>query len=474
MPVRVRPRAPMIALNVWSLGYIESFFIMDISNLKLVYGVLSKVYRDGAYSNIALNHTLKDNPSCDTASVTHMVYGVLKYDTQLEWITKQLVTKSTKASLIVLLKMGIFALRYTKTPHYATVDSCVQLAKVVFKGGVTGLTNAVLKKSIDLNLPKLDKTPHSLSINYSCPQWIVELMIKEHGIDTTVNFLSCELDYRTHIRPNLAVIDRDTLYKKLQSVGDVSTSKLGFYVDAKHLKALDNKEYAIQSLSSMLVINALGSDNIGEVLDLCAAPGGKSVYYLQNNPKARLIACDIHAHKLDLIRNYAEKMSVSKDISAPSKLLVSDKTYSPENLSVSDRIEVFQNDATVYNEKWENKFDTVLCDVPCSGLGLVYSKHDIVLNIKKENIKSLTKIQTQILHNASLYTKQGGKILYSTCTTTKSENEQIITEFLKTHPDFKLQPVHNEYINTNSDNFIRLWPHVDGTDGFFGAVLQRL
>jgi 16S rRNA (cytosine967-C5)-methyltransferase len=199
----------------------------------------------------------------------------------------------------------------------------------------------------------------------------------------------------------------------------------------------------------MMIVNALGQDLSCNVLDLCAAPGGKSVYFVHNSPNSNIVACDIHAHKLPLISNYAKSMGVSQ------------------------QVQVLLNDATVYNPDFESRFDIVLCDVPCSGLGMVYSKHEIVLTTTMQDIQQLTIIQSKILSNAARYVRSGGRILYSTCTITIAENESVVRQFLKTHSDFETVVVDNQYVHSDDEGYIRLWPHLHGTDGFFAAVLTK-
>ncbi|MCL1944698.1 MAG: 16S rRNA (cytosine(967)-C(5))-methyltransferase RsmB [Firmicutes bacterium] len=423
---------------------------MNISNLKIVHSILSSVYRDRAYSNIALNKALNSNTNCDVAAITHMVYGVLKFDLQLDYFLCQLTSKPPKPNISTLLKMGIFAIKYTKTPQYATINNCVELSKILFKGGVNSFVNAILRKVDTVKLPTLDDTPNSLSINYSCPKWIVELLIKEIGIDTAKQFLNYQPKYDTHIRCNYQKLNSNEFEKILAKTGEVCKSELGYYVNANQLHSLDKDIFVIQSLSSMLVVHALGSDNISKVLDLCAAPGGKSVYFLQNNPKSNILACDIHKHKIDIILNYAK------------------------NMGVGERLNALKNDATVFNPKFENSFDIVMCDVPCSGLGLVHSKHEIKFNISPQDLQNLSKIQSQILENASRYVKLGGKILYSTCTITKIENESVIKNFLQNNNCFEIVNIDNQYIKSDIDGCIRLLPHINNTDGFFATVLKKI
>jgi 16S rRNA (cytosine967-C5)-methyltransferase len=423
---------------------------MDVQNLKIAYGVLNSIYKNKAYSNIVLNNALVVHKNCNSGLITSVVYGVLQKDIQLEYILNQCSTKPPKQSVGLIVKIGIYLLRFSKTPHYTIVNTCVKLSKLVHKNGVTSFVNAVLRKSQDVVLPKLTRQPHDLSINFSYPLWVIQRLISDYGIDLTLSFLSYQPSYLTHIRHNQFKITKQEFERLIDAGKNLSTSQssLGFYVSGEQLRQLDNRLWTAQSLASMLVIEALGHNQKLNVLDLCSAPGGKAIYFLQNNPESLVTACDIHQHRLNLINSYAKRMGI-------------------------DNIKLEKNDATVLNITWKTKFDIVMCDVPCSGLGLVHGKPDILLFKSESEIVDLVLIQSKILSNAAEYTKKGGRILYSTCTITLAENQDMIKNFLKEHSDFSLVSFENRYVKSTEDLTIQLWPHTHNTYGFFAAVLIK-
>ncbi|MDR3022068.1 MAG: 16S rRNA (cytosine(967)-C(5))-methyltransferase RsmB [Clostridiales bacterium] len=436
---------------------------MDLKNFTIAHKILCSVYKEKAYSNIALHAHLQVYKDCDSSAITHLVYGVLQKDIVLQYIISQLVQKSPKQSVSIILKMGIFCLRFSDMPDFACINGCVELANKIHKGGVTGFVNALLRKSQTVDLPKLTDNIDSLSVHFCYPKWIVQLLMDDYGLDFAKQYMSYQSMHYTHIRHNAFKLTFEQLIQQISGNATSNLSALGAYVTGSQLKKLRHGDFAIQSLSSMLVIEALGRNQNNSVLDLCSAPGGKAIYYLQNNPNSTVLACDLHIHRLQLIQNYAKQMG----------LKCFEKHKKTDDCSKA-KLEIQVNDAKVYNVDFVDDFDIVLCDVPCSGLGLVHNKPDLILFAKLQSISELVKLQYDILCNASHYVKVGGRILYSTCTFVKAENEHIVKRFLMSNPNFELMKISNTFIQTDCDNFIKLFPHLDDTDAFFGAVLQKV
>jgi len=383
---------------------------------KIIYELLFKVF-SGGYSGIILNKTL-ENIQNDKAYITRVFYGVLEKNIQLDYIIEKLTTKRPKKPALIILKIGLYLLRYSNTPKHSAIDKIVNLTKQIGKNDLAGFINAVLRKSLEYSVQTSD-----LAINLSVSSWIIDLLQK-HYDDEFIKRMFEITEYRTHVRSNKAL--------------NFDKTELGYLVTKEQLDTLDKSDYTIMSLSSMLVVknyisNLEKTKNIN-TLDLCAAPGGKAVYLKELLPNAKIIACDIHAHRLDLIKGYAKKMGAE--------------------------IELRQNDATIFNPEWVNNFDLVICDVPCSGLG-VRQKPDVFINRKKEDIPILNKLQFDILNTASKYVKAGGALCYSTCTILKEENEEIIEKFLKANRGFALEKM------------INLYSHEHNSDGFFVAKTIR-
>ncbi len=396
---------------------------------------LLEVYRQGAYSSLTLNKVLSPLEKQDKAYVTRLFYGVLSKDIQLNYILSKLTQKPPKPVVRVVIKMGLYMLRYMDMPAYSVIDNQVELTKKLGKRELAGFVNAVLRKNDTVILPiNTGDFIVDTSVNYSAPQWLVELLLKDYGKTFTERFFSAKIDERTHIRHNPSKIE-ELDFEKILPFAQRTDS--GYLVNHVHLKSVPSALYTIQSRSSILACKRYceGEREGIKVLDTCAAPGGKSVLIAQLL-NAKVTACDIHEHRVKLIDSYANRMGV--------------------------KINAIVSDATEKNGALVNGFDMVICDVPCSGIGVIHSKPDVLLNRKKEDIEELSTLQKQILENSATYVKKGGALCYSTCTIVKAENERVVEEFLSNHPEFSLE-----------GDYLRLYPQRDGCDGFFVAKMRR-
>ena len=417
-----------------------------IERQKIVYNVLSSVYKEGAYSGIALSDALQNlDNSDDKAYVTAMFYGVLEKDVVLSYFISRLCEKKPKNAVQVILKIGIYALKFTTSPNYSVIDNTVKLCKVIGKKEVSGFVNAVLRKAVEIDLPQETATTEYLSLFCSIPLWLAHDLIKDYGYDRAKSILTAKLNTKTHIRVNTRKISEEDFEKLIKRY---EKSPLGYYIENSELKKLDPATYTVMSLASMYAVryyNA-GIKRASDVLDTCSAPGGKAIY-LEEIGKHNVIACDVHEHRVNLIKQYAKRMN-------------SDVT-------------VMLNDATKINADWLEKFDAVVCDVPCSGIGVISSKPDILLNRKKEDISALADIQLKILETSSNYVKNGGALLYSTCTIMKQENDGVVNEFISKNKDFVVESLDAGVIACDRDGFVRIMPDTNACDGFFVVCLRR-
>jgi len=408
---------------------------MKLKIEKDVYEALKAVFIDKKYSTIALNDILSKSPVDSKPAITAIFYGVLENSLEFDWILDKLVEKKPQISIAIIIKIGLYFLRKTDTPSYASVSKTVDLAKAVGKSGASGFINAVLKKSISIKLPEPNNI-QNLSIISSFPVWILEKLQSKYDFGFAKAFVLAKPTTNTHIRVNLSHITRDEFEKKYPNIIKNRT-KYGYYVCHTAQKAIDNSDYIVQSLASIKAVHNFIKDFIPKkILDLCASPGGKAVYLKQLFPEAEIVACDIHDHRVALIQQYASK--------------------------VGTKITTLKNDATILNPNFINKFDLVICDVPCSGIGVAHKKPDILLTKKPGDISSLTAIQKSILQTASNYIVPNGRLCYSTCTVFSEENENIIDDFLESNNIF-FQP----------QSSLNLYPHIHGTDGFFATILER-
>lgn len=421
--------------------------------LKISYDILKSVVIDKSYVSIELNKVLNNIENVNTALITKIVYGVLEKDISLDYFISAHVSKLPKVNILLLLKMVAYVSKEINSiPHFALVNEIVNLAKRVDRHQA-GFVNAVSKKlaSSKLTLPSKKNIKKYLSVKYNYPEWVISELLKSHTEEFVISLISKELSTLTHIRVNLELISSNDFKKKLEEENiayEESLYDYTMYVDYAKLLKSKLKDYAVvQGLPSIITCNALSATK-GKVLDVCAAPGGKSVYLAQNK-NLEIYSCDIYPHRVELIKKYAQKLKC-KNITAVI------------------------SDGTKFNEEWLNQFDYVLCDVPCSNLGVSRKKPDVFLNKSLEDVKGLTKLQYDILSNSARYVKSGGILQYSTCTIIDSENKCIIDKFLDNHKDFELTDISVDGINITNDNKkYTFYPHLTNTEGFFIGRLKR-
>ena len=417
------------------------------------YKILSKVYQDGTYSNMAfLGERVSDMS-------TRLVYGTLEENVKIDYILSQLIEKKPQKSVLTLLKIGTYALlNLTDVPKFAIVSECVEVAKSNGKGGASGFINAVLKKVADgkYSLPK-ESDENYLSVTYSKPQWFCDKLEKQYGKEVARIILSAKSTTLEHIRINSRMAtesDVEFLLKKNKT--DFKKSDVGGYIvkandTVRHM--FDKGLVTFQSPSSILAVKALGVTDGAQILDICSAPGGKAVYMSELCPHGKVVACDLYPHRVALIQKYKNRM------------------HTPN-------VKAVQADACVLNEEWKDTFDFVLCDAPCSCLGTFKKHPDVFLNKDERCINELATTQRQILENAAKYLKVGGAMVYSTCTLFEEENENVVHDFLEKNVDCVLEHISGlEKIDDGKylDNkgMIQILPH-DEYDGFFIAKIRRV
>lgn len=417
------------------------------------YKILSKVYQDGTYSNMAfLGERVSDMS-------TRLVYGTLEENVKIDYILSQLIEKKPQKSVLTLLKIGTYALlNLSDVPKFAIVSECVEVAKSNGKGGASGFINAVLKKVADgkYSLPK-ESDENYLSVTYSKPQWFCDKLEKQYGKEVARIILSAKSTTLEHIRINSRMAtesDVEFLLKKNKT--DFKKSDVGGYIvkandTVRHM--FDKGLVTFQSPSSILAVKALGVTDGAQILDICSAPGGKAVYMSELCPHGKVVACDLYPHRVALTQKYKNRM------------------HTPN-------VKAVQADACVLNEEWKDAFDFVLCDAPCSCLGTFKKHPDVFLNKDERCISELATTQRQILENAAKYLKVGGAMVYSTCTLFEEENENVVHDFLEKNVDFVLEHISGlEKIDggkyLDNKGMIQILPH-DEYDGFFIAKIRRV
>ena len=403
---------------------------------------LYETEKSGAYLNAALRTVLAEErlSARDSALATQLAAGVERNRLYLDNIIKNLSSvkmKKISVHILNILRIGIYSIKFLdKIPVSATVNECVRLSRRYGHSASAGFVNAVLRKAAKTDdfLPPREAGEEYISVRYSCPPWLVQLWLSE-GYGEPL-FAAMNEVPPVYVRLNtLKASALGSGYEKSSSAPDA-------YIFTGSGSAENTEEYkngliTVQDAASQRAVRMLAPKENSAVLDLCAAPGGKTTYMAQlMKNTGQLISCDIHPHKTELLKKNIERMGI-----------------------VNAR--VMLNDASVFNPEFENGFDCVLADVPCSGLGILRRKPDIKWKKTPEELGGLVPLQRKIIDNAARYVKSGGRILISTCTVNKAENEENILYFLGKHGDFAL---------VEQKLFL---PDKDGTDGFFAALLER-
>mgnify|MGYP004528570963 FL=1 len=425
---------------------------MDI-NRKAAFLTLVDVETKKSYSNLALNHQIVVTKPNHEGFVRELVYGVLEHKLTLDYYIDLLASNgvgSLKTNELTILRMGIYQIGYMNSvPEYAAVNESVLLAKRYCRGKdglINGILRAYLGKRMQLKLPdRSEDEVRYLSVKYSYAPWIVELWLKHYSSDFVEQLLAAgnETPPMT-VRLNWLRIMKKDLISKLEESG-FEVTEGDICSNALHVRGsrlLETEAYRMgiftpQDESSMLVAEKLDPQHGDVVMDMCAAPGGKTMAIAERmNNTGKIIASDIYRRKLDLIDREAKRLGVTN-------------------------VETRSWDATREESSMFQKADRVLVDAPCTGLGVVRRKPEIKYKEHTDEMDLLPKKQLAILTASSSYVKPGGTLVYSTCTINPNENEKVTDAFVKRNPSFK------------KVERTLLLPNVNGTDGFFICVMKK-
>lgn len=422
---------------------------------------LENIFQDKAYSNIALNQLLQHHvfTSKDKQLITEIVYGTVARKITLEWYLAHYISDRNRLESWVydLLMLSAYQLIFLdKLPTHAIVNDAVNIAKNRGnKRGAEKLVNAVLRQLASNELPDLaeiKRVNKRYSIQYSLPVWLVKKIIEQYGEDRAISiFKSLLLKSKASIR----VVDPkkiddlkvffDADYSQISPVGLTKSS--GHFASTDLFK---NGEITIQDESSQLVAPTLEIKGSEKILDACAAPGGKTTHMASYITTGKIIALDIHEHKLNLIQDNAKR------------------------LGVDDKIETLKLDARLVNQTFPmDTFDKILVDAPCSGIGLIRRKPDIKYNKQVQDLEKLQKIQLEILSSVCQTLRKGGIMTYSTCTIFEEENQQVLHKFLDLHPDFEQVMLKHKNQTIVDKGCIVITPEQYATDGFFIAQVRK-
>lgn len=402
---------------------------------------LKSVYIDGAFSNIAINEAVEQHQDCSNGFVRTFTKGVIRDTMRLDYIISSLADKGLKGikkRTLIVLRMGIYAIdSLDSIKDYTAVNESVKLAKMVSRG-TAGFVNALLRRYIRERTKEgakegagectregarkgISTEGCGLNIKYSFPDELCNLLKSQYGDETEKLLKALNTSPVLTIRANILKTTRQDLISVLRNEGfeceeAVNTNNAIIVKDGNLTASKYFKEgyFSIQGLSSIKAIEAFAPAPCSKVLDMCSAPGGKTTAMAEMmSDSGSITACDIYDHRLKLIQSSAKRLGISN---ITTRLL----------------------DGTKQDSSLAEAFDYVLCDVPCSGLGVIGSKPEIKYRVSLNEIDELKKIQAQILQNAFSYCKVGGRIMYSTCTINKDENDGIVDSFVKLNPFAKI------------------------------------
>lgn len=416
---------------------------------------LVRVERDAVFSNTAMNGMLTGLKTAQEKKFAAGLYmGVLQNRLRLDRILQQFSKiKLKKMSVWIrnILRMGIYQIMDMQVPSHAACGESVKLARRYGHSASAGFVNAVLRtiarESAAIAVPKKEEDGiEYLSFVYSCPGWMTKRLLLQYGFEETEQILSAYHEIHSPtVRTNLLKVSPKELKERLEEEGKAVTidPEISYALHVEGELSLSESRsytegfYTLQNINSMRAVEILDPQAGETVMDLCAAPGGKTTHIAEKmQDRGEVLAFDIYPHKIQLIQHAADRLGLSC-------------------------IKAQIGDAEKENEVYVSGADRVLLDAPCSGLGVLHKKPDICWRRKEEDISFLAQKQKRMLANAATYVKTGGVLVYSTCTIIKEENEEQINAFLQTHPTF---------IKCSEETY---HTYQNGGNGFYICKLQK-
>ena len=412
----------------------------------------------GGYSNIALDTVIKRNDlgGADRALITALIYGVIERKITLDYIISSLSSipnSKIERDTRNLLRMGLYQLIYMeKIPAHAALNETVALANKRSKGFVNAILRSYQREGDKIKFPSEDDKVKYLSVTYSLGEELAKKLLQSYSFEECKQILS-SFGEKTPLtlRVNNLKATREDILNELENATPTQFSPDGITLEnaaVSELDCLNDGIVTVQDEASQICVRALGAEKGDTVFDVCACPGSKSfgaAMTMEN--EGQILAFDIHENKLSLVKKGAERLGIS---------IISTRAH----------------DARKPIEELFEKADKIICDVPCSGFGVIGKKPEIRYKDPKES-ESLPKIQYDILENVQNYLKVGGTLVYSTCTILPEENENNVNKFLENHKNFALAPFSTGDLEVHS-GMITLLPHTHHTDGFFIAKLIKL
>jgi 16S rRNA (cytosine967-C5)-methyltransferase len=437
----------------------------------VVVKTLCDIEEKKSFSNIKLNQYFKkyDLSPIDRAFATEILYGTIRWKLRIDYFIQKfskVKIKDMSTWVLCCIRTAVYQIFFMdKVPDFAAVNQAVEITKIRDKKAssfVNGVLRNILRNKNEFNNINIKDRIKKLSVEYSHPEWMIKKFTEAFGEKFVISLMEKNnTPPELSIRINTLKTTKEELKELLINKGiDVKEGRVPECLMLKGYHSIEKSEefnnglFTIQDESSMLVAKVLSPMPGERIIDLCSAPGGKTTHIAQlMNNNGEITALDIHEHKLLLVNDNAKRLGI-------------------------DIIKTYLKDATTYIDEFKDYADRVLIDAPCSGIGLIRKKPEIRWNISEKDIIELQKVQYSILKNAAKYVKVGGVIVYSTCTITMEENEDIIKRFLNEHSNFELENICGilpERLSTStcSSGYVKLFPNVHDTDGFFISRLRR-
>lgn len=415
---------------------------------------------NNAYSNLILNSALNKSSLSerDKGFISKLFYGVIERKLTLEHIISHYSSKPLcrlDSFVVNVLKMGVYQLLYMDSvPDNAAVNESVTLIKQCGKASAAGFVNAILRSFIrdGKKIAFPDSALKRMSIEYSCSEELIIQLCRDYSEESVQQLLESSIGrHKTYLRVNNLKTDVKIVIDEFKKLGICAEESLLIEncIWVESLGAVEASElfkkgfFHVQDLSSQLCCKALCPSAGETVIDICSAPGGKAFTFAEMmGNSGRIFACDLHEKRVKLIKNGAERLGISI-------------------------IDAFQNDAKIFSESFPAA-DKVLCDVPCSGFGVMRSKPELKYT-DLEAVKGLPKVQYDILTTAARYLKCGGELVYSTCTLSKAENDEIIDKFLSENKNFVPSEIQN-----HGNYKMTIFPNDLDCEGFFISKVRKV
>ncbi|MGN1401717.1 MAG: 16S rRNA (cytosine(967)-C(5))-methyltransferase RsmB [Bacillus sp. (in: firmicutes)] len=437
---------------------------------ELALDMLVSVDKNQSYSNLLLNNVINNHnlSQADSGLLTEITYGTIQRQLTLDYFLSPFLNNAKKIEswVIHLLRLSVYQMVYLdKIPDHAVINEAVEIAKKRGHKGIAGMVNGVLRNIQRKGVPSfelIENEEERVSIETSHPLWLVQRWSDQYGIDKTRDMCHFNLKApKQTARVNQAKTTRQALIDRLSSEGyqvqesaEIPDAIICLQGNLAHSKAFKEGLLTIQDESSMLVAHALGAHRGDQVLDCCAAPGGKSTAIAEKLQNGSVVALDLHKHKVKLIKEQADRLDLPN--------------ITTTVLDARKARDVFQKEY----------FDCILVDAPCSGLGVIRRKPDMKYTKTPEDVAHLSDIQYGILSSVADLLKPGGTLVYSTCTIDQKENRGVAERFLAEHPDYcmdsglkqrmpeAVRPLVSEYD-------LQLFPQDIQSDGFYIACFRK-